>query len=158
MRTSHNLTIDTDISIRSSINSISTQIYPQKNQEIFNSVSSETENIVKANKKICTAVKKRIQEQKEARNEMEIMELRWEISELKKSIEKIQICLGNNGAISENQPGNGPSVCKNHVFRLKERLKEAKRMNKKLRNEASYENSKLRSKSSSQDPGFCEVF
>ena len=155
MRTSHDMTIDTDISIRSSINSSTTQIYQQKNREIF---SLESENIVKINKRICAAVKKRIQEQKEARNEMEIMELKWEISELKKSIEKIQICLGNNGAISENQPGNGPSVCKNHVFRLKERLKEAKRMNKKLRNEASYENSKLRSESSSRDPVFCEVF
>ena len=155
-----NLSIDTDLDQRSnasltdttkiSITPFSTTQSLDSTKTREQSSNSEIQNIIKINDKVCKAVRKRIDEQKEARNQMEIMELRKQIVNLKETVDTLQReYVKNDKDVNDSYETiikSCPSVPKHNILELKVKVKAAKKKNKHLStesNEHSYEDARV---------------
>ena len=184
LSSNQSLSIDTNLPIYSSIDSnitATTQITITPSISRLESIDSnflsghsifgDVEIIKKTNERVCSAVRKRIEEQKQAISQMEISELKKEVHSLREIVENLQ----KNSILPEEKPkimnyeciSQCPSIAKHSILILKEKLKQAKRKNKTIKlhqDLQQYEHAKLnniapeKSSETLASLSYCKIF
>jgi predicted RNase H-like nuclease (RuvC/YqgF family) len=142
------LSIETDLSVNSSaynrttttqisVTPIRSRIETLDTQLSDNKLPTDADEIVNINNRVCSAVKRRLEEKKEAESQLELYKLKKDVQVLKSTVKKLEKDVLNTdnkiGDLKKEFTLQCPSLVTHNILTLKQKLKHIKKKNKGIK-------------------------